>query len=139
MVTMTSSPVTDRYMPSRATTALIRDSRPVDGRPATSCSWSATCGSVIPASPCAPRCEGPVSPRGDAGPDAMVLLRVLDTLDEALQLLVTGELVVDRLHRIDEFHLVGDRDDLDAGSFDGLAGGLLTLVPELAHDGHRFL
>src|SRR3954466_11492796 len=46
----------------------------------------------------------------------MVLLRVLDTLDEALQLLVTGELVVHRLHRVDEFRLVGDRHDLNSGA-----------------------
>src|SRR6186713_1148142 len=135
MVTMTSRPVTDRYMPARATTALIRHSRPVEGRPATSCSWLATCGSVIPSSPC----EGPVPPHGDAGPDAAALLRVLDALDEALQLFVAGELRVHRFHRVDEFRLVGDGHDLHAGRLDGFAGGLLALVPELAHDGHRFL
>src|SRR6476619_1514707 len=99
MVTMTSRPVTDRYMPRRATTALIRDSKPVDGRPVTSCSWLATCGSVIGVSLRVPFARVRRPPRGDAGPDAVVLLRVLDPLDEALQLFVTCELVVHRLHR----------------------------------------
>src|SRR5262245_30358593 len=130
MVTMMSRPLTDRYIPTRATTALIRDSQPVDGRPpAVSGSWLGTCGSDIRASL---RGSG-VARSATPEPKRCVLLRVLDTLDEALQLFVTGELRVDRLHRIDEFRLVSDRNDLNTGRLDRLAGRLLTLVPELAH------
>src|SRR6185369_10408189 len=136
MTTMTSRPVTDRYMPSRATTALIRVSQPVDGRIASApaCDGSCWCGADIRASMRAPG----VPDRG-AGRDAVLLLCVLDTLDEALQLFVAGELGIDRLHRVDEFGLVGDLNDLNARRLDRLARGLLPLVPELAHDRHRFL
>ena len=66
------------------------------------------------------------------------LLDRLDLGDEVLERRVGDELVVDRLHRVDEGLLL-DRVDHRAAGLDLGLGGLFAGVPELAHLGDGLL